>query len=97
MVAEQHLPRIDTSPHGSHAVRLAFQAMQVYGEELARRLQDIATTAYADDHTGWLSLRACATLLQTMVTRSGPPLQSPASPTATATEEQDDEQDDIYQ
>ena len=104
VVAEQHLPRVDTSPHGSHAVRLAFQAMQVYGEELARRLQDIATTAYVDDHTGWLSLRSCATLLQTMISRIGPPLQSPASPSPTEAEgqdkeqdeEQDEEQDDIY-
>jgi len=82
--AESVLPRVDDTAYGQNATRLAFLAMQTYEVEIARRLSDIVTVAYAEDATGWTGLRQCAAFLQLVAGRDRlpppPPEDDPMEP-----------------
>ena len=75
--AESVLPRVDDTAYGQSATRLAFLAMQAYEVEIARRLSDIVTVAYAEDATGWTGLRQCAAFLQLVAGRDRLPPPPP--------------------
>ena len=68
-IAEQNLPHRDNTPYGRSAVRLAVYAMTVYEERLRLHFHQLSSLGYADDATGWTSLRLCQQQLDNMAQR----------------------------